>query len=164
MSEENTEQDEVETETEAVEEVKTNEPSGGLVVQKDTRPKKKQRKGLSVMDKVRRDSAKFRRAMKNRNRHRHADPFPNHKYVVYKEQVKKLREDASEDEKEANKEMAFTKALVLEKGYANLPTQRGIQIGTKRGNGKTFIGTKGRIRTRRNMKASQKGKPGVRHA
>ena len=132
-----------------------------LIVQKDTRKKKKK---LSVKEIIRRSSSKFRKEQKARRKGKYTDPFPDYEYVHFKQQVRKLRDDATEDEKEANAEAAVETALVMKKGYPNLPTQRGIQIGKTRGNGKTFIGSKGRIRTRRRMKPSQKGKRGVVHA
>ena len=120
------------------------EPKQELVVQKDTRKKKQQ----SVKTKIFLSGAKFRRARKRALAGKYTQPFPNYKYKTFQHKVRKLREDATDAEKEANREASMQPALLLEKGYHNLPTQQGIQIGKKRGNGKTFVGTKGRLTTR----------------
>jgi len=84
------------------------------------------------------------------------DPFPKFNKIRIKHNVRKLHENASEDEIEANKEISVETFVVLKKGYPNLPADENLMIGKKRGNGKTFIGTKGRIRTRRNMKRTKR--------
>lgn len=133
-----------------------------MIVQKDERPKK--RRGLSVREKIRLTSATHRREQKQRRKGQYADPFPAYKYKTIQHPVRALSEDATEAEKEDNKLASSDKVLILSKGYPNLPTQRGIQIGEKRGNGKRYIASKGRIVTRRRMKRSQRGKSGVLHA
>ena len=94
-----------------------------------------------------------------RKLNRQPKPKPSGRVIT---RVTKLRkpQEGEEDAETTRQQFSF----LLDKPMANLPSQSEIMLSEKRGNGKIIVGSKGRIRVRRRLKASKRNKAGVLHA
>ena len=103
---------------------------------------------VSVHEKIYRHSLEGRRERKAKIHGKYRDSFPSYRRITFYNTVRTLPENAPQDMKDENEKASKEKWLALEKGYPHLPAQSNLMIGTKRGEGKVFIGTKGRIKKR----------------